>query len=295
MNHFVQAIKSVPIWLTVFALHALLLWQLLQVAPAKTSQTPPKPIMVSLITPPPVVTPPLPSPKRVAQKPLSKKTVAKKVKKRTKPRKVKKAKKVKKVKKRQKPVVRKKFRAKTQKPKTLPPLLKEEEILPLLPLREEIPIFNPPLLKEETLPPIIEPETPPFRKVAQEDIWTKQTKTAYPNQQDTTSRQWNQSHHGVNNVGVTIPPSYQAAYLHNPRPSYPRLSKRSGEEGTVLLQVKVSQNGRVALVQIKKSSGFNRLDKAALKVVNNWRFVPAQKAGKVVSGWVIVPIVFQLR
>ncbi len=294
MIHFIQAIKSVPIWLTVFALHALVLWQLLQAAPAKTPQQPPKPIMVSLVTPPPVVTPLLPSPKLVAQKPLLKKTVAKKVKKRTKPRKVKKAKKVKAVK---KPVVRKKFRAKTQKPKTLPPLLKEAEILPLLPLREEIPIFPPPLLKEEALPPIIEPETPPFRKVAQEDIWTKQTKTTYPNQQETTSRQWNQSHHGVNkNVGVTTPPSYQAAYLHNPPPSYPRLSKRRGEEGTVLLLVKVNQNGRAALVQIKKSSGFNRLDKAARQeVVSQWRFVPAQQAGRAVSGWVIVSIVFKLR
>jgi len=58
----------------------------------------------------------------------------------------------------------------------------------------------------------------------------------------------------------------------------------------------VSQNGRAALVQINKSSGFKRLDNAARKAVSRkWRFVPAKKAGKPVSGWVIVPIAFKLR
>ena len=73
------------------------------------------------------------------------------------------------------------------------------------------------------------------------------------------------------------------------------MSKRRGEEGKVLLRVKVSQNGRAVSVQLKKSSGSKRLDNAARKAVKNWRFVPAKKGGESVSGWVIVPITFNLR
>ncbi|MCK5720199.1 MAG: energy transducer TonB [Thiomargarita sp.] len=103
---------------------------------------------------------------------------------------------------------------------------------------------------------------------------------------------------GINNnipsSGKIIAPSYKASYLHNSKPKYPRISRRRGEEGKVLLKVKVSKQGTANLVQVKQSSGYQRLDNAAYQAVNRWLFVPAKENGQVVSGWVIIPIIFKL-
>jgi TonB family protein len=81
----------------------------------------------------------------------------------------------------------------------------------------------------------------------------------------------------------------------NPPPEYPRLSRRLKEQGTVLLRVHVSADGRPETVQVHQSSGFPRLDKSATKAIRRWRFVPAQKNGVPESSWVIVPVQFSLQ
>lgn len=92
-----------------------------------------------------------------------------------------------------------------------------------------------------------------------------------------------------------IPPR-PAEYLNNPKPAYPALSRRLGEEGVVRLNILVNPDGRVARLEIMKSSGYVRLDESARKTVQeNWKFVPARQAGKPVAAWVIVPIQFTLR
>lgn len=91
-----------------------------------------------------------------------------------------------------------------------------------------------------------------------------------------------------------IPPNFVAAYLDNPAPQYPHLSRRLRESGTVLLHVRVSPEGRSAQVEVNKSSGYDRLDQAAIEAVRKWRFVPAKQGEQAVSAWVIVPINFQL-
>lgn len=87
---------------------------------------------------------------------------------------------------------------------------------------------------------------------------------------------------------------FDAAYLENPHPKYPPLSRRLGEEGKVLLKVHVSPDGQAATVDIEKSSNFVRLDEAARLAVSRWRFVPAKRGEKSVEASVIVPIVFRL-
>lgn len=92
--------------------------------------------------------------------------------------------------------------------------------------------------------------------------------------------------------GETKNPSYQGNPL---KPPYPSLSRKRGEEGTVHLRVTVSPNGRPSAVTVVKSSGYSRLDNAATSHVQQWRFSPAQKNGRAVSGTVIVPISFRLN
>jgi len=75
---------------------------------------------------------------------------------------------------------------------------------------------------------------------------------------------------------------------------YPESAQAGGEQGTVLVQVYVHPNGKVAKYNIAQSSGFGDLDQAALQSVLNWRFVPAMRNGDPVSDWAVVKIVYQL-
>lgn len=88
---------------------------------------------------------------------------------------------------------------------------------------------------------------------------------------------------------------FDADYLHNPKPVYPALARRQGEEGKVLLKVRVSAQGAALDVAISKSSGYGRLDNAALEAVAQWRFVPAKRGDETVDSSVIVPITFALE
>lgn len=94
---------------------------------------------------------------------------------------------------------------------------------------------------------------------------------------------------------VIEPPKFGAAYLHNPAPNYPSISRRMGEEGRTLLRVLVSENGAAAKVQIDTSSGSARLDEAAMKAVKEWRFIPAKRNQQNISAYVLVPIKFSLE
>ena len=87
---------------------------------------------------------------------------------------------------------------------------------------------------------------------------------------------------------------YSADYLHNPKPIYPPLSRRLGEEGQVLLHVQVSADGEALQVNVKRSSGFKRLDQAAMDVVKRWQFVPAKQGNTAQVSWVDVPLQFSL-
>ncbi len=93
---------------------------------------------------------------------------------------------------------------------------------------------------------------------------------------------------------VVEPPKFGAAYLHNPAPTYPALSRRLGEEGRALLRVLVAENGTAQTVDLETSSGSSRLDQAAIAAVKRWEFVPAKRDRQNISAYVLVPIKFSL-
>ncbi|NMG44549.1 TonB family protein [Aromatoleum toluvorans] len=90
------------------------------------------------------------------------------------------------------------------------------------------------------------------------------------------------------------PARYDAAYLENPSPQYPKLSRRRGEEGKVTLRVRVRADGRAENVEIAQTSGHPRLDAAARETVLSWRFVPARQGGTPIDSSLLVPVVFRL-
>ncbi|MEO8418859.1 MAG: TonB family protein [Methylophilaceae bacterium] len=91
------------------------------------------------------------------------------------------------------------------------------------------------------------------------------------------------------------PPRFGAAYLHNPAPAYPTLSRRLGEQGKVVLRVLVTVNGDAEAVQVEAGSSSARLDQAALDAVKQWRFIPAKRNNQPVSAYVLVPVSFSLE
>lgn len=89
-------------------------------------------------------------------------------------------------------------------------------------------------------------------------------------------------------------PDASASDLHNPKPPYPSVSRSKGEQGTVLLKVCVAATGGVDTVDIAKTSGYQRLDRAASDTVQRWRFHPARKGGQAVPMCYQLPIRFSL-
>jgi protein TonB len=90
-------------------------------------------------------------------------------------------------------------------------------------------------------------------------------------------------------------PSSDADYLQNPKPPYPALSKRLGEQGKVVVRVLIGIDGMAQKTEIKQSSGFDRLDQTALNTVLRWRYVPGRRAGVPEAMWFNVPISFVLE
>ena len=89
-------------------------------------------------------------------------------------------------------------------------------------------------------------------------------------------------------------PRFDADYLQNPAPVYPALSRKRGEHGVVLLRVHVLADGSADQIEIVESSGYSRLDDAAVRAVKRWRFVPAKLGDETVAAWVRVPVRFDL-
>lgn len=75
---------------------------------------------------------------------------------------------------------------------------------------------------------------------------------------------------------------------------YPSIAVENGVQGTVVLRFKIDENGSVNTIHTVKSLS-PECDKAAIDVVAKLkRFVPAQKNGKNVAVWYILPIRFKL-
>ncbi|MEJ1962844.1 MAG: energy transducer TonB [Gammaproteobacteria bacterium] len=90
-------------------------------------------------------------------------------------------------------------------------------------------------------------------------------------------------------------PDFEANYLSNPAPVYPPLSRQLREQGITSLRVHVSAEGKPLAIEIERSSGYERLDRAAISAVWQWRFVPARQGSAQMAAWVIVPVRFNLR
>jgi protein TonB len=78
-------------------------------------------------------------------------------------------------------------------------------------------------------------------------------------------------------------------------PRYPLESRRKKEQGTVELRLLIGTDGRVEQVSIAQSSGFDRLDQAALQAAKSWRWQPMIRNGQPVEVRGLLSIPFVLK
>lgn len=86
----------------------------------------------------------------------------------------------------------------------------------------------------------------------------------------------------------------EVEYLTPPQLNYPTASQRLRESGTVLVRVTVDARGLPTQMVITRSTGFQRLDDAALATVRATRFKPRTENGVAVPFTVNMPLIFDL-
>ncbi|GGP23449.1 hypothetical protein GCM10010970_34490 [Silvimonas iriomotensis] len=104
------------------------------------------------------------------------------------------------------------------------------------------------------------------------------------------------AHGNAEAPGETAPtgPTESARIVYSPKPPLPDAARRRGETGTVVLRIRVNEQG-VADVGVLQSSGSARLDESARSTAQQtWRFVPATRDGRKVAGEIVQPVEFRL-
>jgi protein TonB len=156
----------------------------------------------------------------------------------------------------------------------------------------------------EEAPKTDEPPPPPPPKIETPPPFVPPPEVSIDIPQETTST----AIQTVTNVRPTSPPPPVPQATAVPRtapksdsrrplsqPEYPPSSRRAGEAGTVILEVYVLETGRVGEARVKQSSGFPRLDEAAVREVKrSWRLVPGTENGKPVPMWGQFAVTFKL-
>ena len=79
------------------------------------------------------------------------------------------------------------------------------------------------------------------------------------------------------------------------KPDYPKGARQRGEQGEVLLEIRVDAAGIVASVNIISSCGFSELDEAAVRAVRTARFTPAKSGGSPVASTARLKLDFRLK
>jgi len=79
------------------------------------------------------------------------------------------------------------------------------------------------------------------------------------------------------------------------KPIYPRYSRLRGEEGNVVVSVDISASGKIGEVEVVSSSGYSRLDRAAIIALSGVKFIPARLNGKSIPSKKEIAFIFKLE
>ncbi|MGD9161075.1 MAG: energy transducer TonB [Desulfobacteraceae bacterium] len=135
-----------------------------------------------------------------------------------------------------------------------------------------------------------EPEPIKEQEIVEEDIEIEEEYVESEQVEDTEVHE-----DGVDGSILIVLREAVPLYRANPAPKYPRMARKKGYQGTVLLSVYVNKEGKVDDLWLFESSGYKILDNAALKAVKDWLFEPGRRGDKAVDMWVEVPVKFELE
>ena len=142
-------------------------------------------------------------------------------------------------------------------------------------------------------------KTTTLEKTVEKTVIARSSSKQSSNERQSDLHRKNSSHKSVRQPSVStqkiIQPVTHANFLKNPPPPYPRMSRRLGEQGRVVLAVEIDVNGIASQAMISNSSGYPRLDRAALETVFKWRFIAGKIDGMPQKMWIKIPINFILE
>ena len=81
----------------------------------------------------------------------------------------------------------------------------------------------------------------------------------------------------------------------NIRPDYPKGARQRGEQGDVILEIRVNAEGTVDDVKVATSSGFAELDEAAVRAAKAAKFSPARSGHDPVASTARLKLQFKLK
>ena len=82
--------------------------------------------------------------------------------------------------------------------------------------------------------------------------------------------------------------------LRRPSVQYPPASQNNGDEGTVTLLLAVQTDGSISDIRIARSSGYQRLDAAAVRSLRQAKFQPATCHGKPIAVRIHQSFIFKI-
>jgi protein TonB len=190
--------------------------------------------------------------------------------------------------------------ATSQEPKAEPPLkpFVSEDVAPISPAEEPEPLPTPPAKPE------IAPESPPAPKPS------ATTGTAPKSGSETAPASSANSVPGVGrapgaqgssrlaegtpSAGGRVGFLTGVSMVGYQKPLYPNEAKLAGMQGTVMIWLNVSAEGKVTAAKVQQSSGYTLLDNTALQFAYTIQFRPARQGNTPVAAEATLPVVFRL-
>jgi periplasmic protein TonB len=102
-------------------------------------------------------------------------------------------------------------------------------------------------------------------------------------------------------VATLVPPTpaftaARALIATHTTPDYPPVSRRLGEQGSLRLRLAITADGAVKDAMVEQSSGYPRLDDAAVQWVKaHWRYAPATEGTRPVASMLSAIVTFKLQ
>lgn len=165
------------------------------------------------------------------------------------------------------------------------------DLVPIIPI-DEIPIPAPPVAMDRPAMPVGAVDVPAEATLPVVGF-ADAVDLPPPAPEDPNASRASSSGFAVYTLGPRLlePEAFQRALLR----AYPGELRDAGIGGSVQLLVSIDEDGRVTGATIGVGSGYDRLDEAALGLVDRMRFSPAMNRDKRVAVTVSIPIEFRVR